>query len=55
MISPYYLSPTGLARVKAEAQLMGARLRKLRAQRELAARLKLSPLPALPALPEIRL
>ena len=43
-----YLTPTGLATVKAEAKLMGQRLRALRMQREVAQVLARASLPALP-------
>jgi hypothetical protein len=47
-IPPCYLTPTGLATVKAEAALMGMRLRAMRAEREAAQLLARASLPALP-------
>lgn len=43
-----YMTETGLAAVKAEARLMGMRLRALRAERETAQALARASLPALP-------
>lgn len=34
-LSPYYMTPTGLARVRAEAKLMGQRLKAMRSARVL--------------------
>jgi hypothetical protein len=51
-LSPYYMTPTGLAQVKAAALLMGQRLRALRAERETERVLARA---ALPPLPEFKL
>lgn len=45
---PCYLTPTGLATVKAQALLMGQRLRALRAEREAERALARAALPPLP-------
>lgn len=52
MPSPYFMTPTGLASVKIAAQIMGQRLRELRAEREAADALRRA---ALPPLPEFKL
>ncbi len=47
-MSPYFMTPTGLALVKAAALRMGQRLRELRAQRETEQALSRAVLPPLP-------